>query len=261
MDWKIELKEKDRIRFSFLDDETSSKMHFGIVESVDDGLLIKDDYGEFYYINSKNENNFLFQRVSNQTACEMPVKVLQEKKRDQSGILLEILKTQYPWIYKHSIRVRELSLKFAKLYGLPSEQLFDLSTAALLHDVGKLMIPYQIINKPDKLTTSEMFEMQKHSDYGCQILNGLGYPDSLCKTVYEHHERCDGSGYHKLKCPSLAARIIQTADAYDAMTHERPYAARKTVDEVREVLEQERGKQFWPEMADIAITYIGTQLI
>lgn len=256
MDWKIELKEKDRIRFSFLDDETFSKMHFGIVESVDDGLLIKGDDGELYYINSKNESNFLFQRVSNQVIYER-----RERKCAQSGILLEVLKTQYPWIYEHSLRVRDLSLKFAKLYGLPSEQLFDLSTAALLHDVGKLMIPYQIINKPDKLTTSEMFEMKKHSDYGCQILNGLGYPDSLCKTVYEHHERCDGNGYHKLKCPSLEARIIQTADAYDAMTHERPYAARKTADEVRVVLEQERGKQFWPEMADIAITYIGTQLI
>ena len=126
----------------------------------------------------------------------------------------------------HSERVTQISLKIGHVLGLSFEQLNILEIAALFHDVGKIGIPDQVLNKPGKLTNEEFNQIKKHPSIGVDILKSIKFLDDTLSIIHHHHEKYDGSGYPSGisgEAIPLGSRIICVADSYDAMTSDRPY--------------------------------------
>ena len=159
----------------------------------------------------------------------------------------------------HSTRVAKYSVMIAERMGYTGEKLEQLHYAALLHDIGKIGVPREIINKPARLTDEEYEIIKTHPGIGANILDEITELPDIAIGARWHHERYDGKGYpDKLKemdIPELA-RIIGVADAYDAMTSNRSYRDLLAQEIVAGELERGKGSQFDPEIADIMIQII-----
>lgn len=153
----------------------------------------------------------------------------------------------------HVMRMSHYSRLLALAYGFPEQYAEDLLNAAPMHDIGKIGIADSILQKPGKLTVEEFEEMKKHPAIGAEI---LGQSDvdilKLARSVaLHHHEKWDGSGYpFGLKGASIPieARIVALADVFDALTSERPYKKAWTVEAALELLSEQSGKHFDPEL-------------
>lgn len=163
----------------------------------------------------------------------------------------------------HSLRVAEYSVIIGQLAGLRGQELDDLRKSALLHDIGKIGVRDSILFKEEALTDEEFLQIQSHTVLGENILRQIEPADKMAPYlggVRSHHERYDGRGYPDglagMNIP-LHGRIIAVADAYDAMTSDRPY--RKGMDHERalNILEQGRGSQWDPEFAGLFLGYFG----
>ena len=159
----------------------------------------------------------------------------------------------------HSMRVAEYSRMIAREIGRTEEECDRVYDAALLHDVGKIGVPMEILSKNGKLSKEEFDEIRKHPVVGSQILSNISETPWLSIGAHYHHERYDGKGYPEGKkgedIPEIA-RIIAVADAYDAMTSNRSYREAIPQHIVREELVKGMGKQFDPEFAKIMIHMI-----
>lgn len=156
----------------------------------------------------------------------------------------------------HSRRVAEYATDIARHLGWSEEDVKDLYTAGLLHDIGKIGVPDGILNKKGRLTDEEYSIMKKHVNIGHDILNHISTINGLTDGALYHHERYDGRGYcNGLKGEEipLSARIIGIADALDAMTSDRVYRVRLPISQVLGELENGRGTQFDPNLVDFAI--------
>ena len=159
----------------------------------------------------------------------------------------------------HSRRVAEYSEEIGRRFGYSPEQLDDLYVAGLLHDVGKIGIPDEIINKTSRLTDSEFAIIKTHPAIGAEILKNVTSMPNVAVGAHWHHERYDGKGYpDALKGEDIPeiARIIGVADAYDAMSSNRSYRSALPQEKVRQEVENGKGKQFSPEFADIMLQMI-----
>ncbi|MCZ8537788.1 HD domain-containing protein [Paenisporosarcina quisquiliarum] len=164
--------------------------------------------------------------------------------KNEMSSLMEIVKQveiKDQHTYMHSDRVANYALKIARKFKLNEEQLENLATASFLHDIGKIHIPKEILNKPDKLTTEEFEVIKKHPADGAEMIKGSAYED-VAIIIEQHHERLNGSGYPKgLKDDEilLEARIIAVSDTFDAMTEDRAYrkafSAQYALDELKKL--------------------------
>lgn len=143
------------------------------------------------------------------------------------------------YTYLHSNRVANYSIKIAKKLKLSKVQLENLNTASSLHDIGKIHVPEEILNKPSRLTAEEFAIIKKHPIDGAEMIKGTFY-NELAPIIEQHHERLNGSGYPKgLKGNEilLEARIIAVSDTFDAMTEDRVYRkasnAKEAFDEIK----------------------------
>ena len=156
----------------------------------------------------------------------------------------------------HSTRVAEYSMLIAKRMGYEGEKLEQLEFSALLHDIGKIGVPREIINKPSRLTDEEYEIIKTHPGTGANILKEVTELPDIMIGARWHHERYDGKGYPDqlagTDIPELA-RIIGVADAYDAMTSKRSYRDVLAQEIVKEEIEKGRGKQFDPQIADVML--------
>ncbi|ADL69679.1 HD-GYP domain-containing protein [Thermoanaerobacterium thermosaccharolyticum] len=144
-----------------------------------------------------------------------------------SHLLLSLKNYNYE-TYKHSLRVAKLSFKIANMIHLSLNEQLSIYKGALLHDIGKTMIPINILSKPDKLTSTEYDLVKLHSSCGANMLEVLSPLMYLIPAVLYHHERLDGSGYpYGLKFIPLSAQIIAVCDSFDAMTNKRSYSYKK----------------------------------
>ena len=163
------------------------------------------------------------------------------------------------YTHGHSSRVAMYSEKIARKAGLSDEECENIYFAGLLHDVGKIGIADQIINKEGKLTDEEYAQIKMHPVYGNQILVSINKSPYLSIGAHHHHERYDGRGYPDgLKGEDIpeVARIIAVADAYDAMTSKRSYRDPIPQDKVREELVKGIGTQFDPKFAQIMLNLV-----
>ncbi len=156
----------------------------------------------------------------------------------------------------HVRRTQIYAVGIGEILGVSSDDLQALNTGALLHDIGKLAIPDHILNKPGRLTPSEMEKTKIHPSVGASILENVNFPFPVVPTVRHHHEMWDGSGYPSglagLDIP-LTARILSVADAYDTLRGARPYRAAIPKDEARRYLLNGAGTQFDPKIVDVFI--------
>ena len=159
----------------------------------------------------------------------------------------------------HSARVAKYARMIAERSGAPQEVQEEIYTIALLHDIGKIGVPIEIINKPARLTDEEFKIMKTHTTKGYNILQIIEEMPKLATGARSHHEWYDGHGYPDhiagTKIPEYA-RIISVADAYDAMTSRRSYRAAMPQDKVRSEIEQGMGTQFDPTYAKIMLQLI-----
>jgi diguanylate cyclase (GGDEF)-like protein/putative nucleotidyltransferase with HDIG domain len=154
---------------------------------------------------------------------------------------------------KHISRVQIYAVAIARYLGVTPEELQAIRTAALLHDIGKLAIPENILVKPGKLTQEEFRRMQTHVTTGAMILQPVDFPWPVIPIVETHHERWDGNGYpHGLKGEEipLGGRIVCLADFFDAVTSDRPYHRAMSTDEAFEMVRAGRGTHFDPTVVD-----------
>ena len=159
----------------------------------------------------------------------------------------------------HSGRVAKYSKEIARRYGYDEKRQDDIYMMGLLHDVGKIGVPDEVINKPGRLTDEEFETIKKHPTIGGKILGNIKGMPTLASGAKWHHERFDGKGYpEKLKGNEIPeeARIIAVADAYDAMTSNRSYRGYLPQETVRGEIEKGKGTQFDPEFAQIMLSMI-----
>lgn len=157
---------------------------------------------------------------------------------------------------KHSMRVAKYSREIAKRLGWSDEEVANLYNLALLHDIGKIGIPDDILNKPGRLTEEEFAIMKTHTTKGGYILKDITVIHNVAGGALYHHERYDGKGYMGGLAGEdipMYARIVGIADAFDAMTSDRAYRKRLPEDVVREELHKGRYTQFDGMLVDIML--------
>lgn len=158
-----------------------------------------------------------------------------------------------PYTAGHSHRVRAMSLLIGRELGLASDRLELLGAAALFHDVGKIGVPDAILTKPSSLTREEFEIVKQHANRGAEIVAHISALNGAVPTIRHHHERWDGLGYPSGLAGEnipLEASIVGMADAWDAMTTVRPYAAALPIATALEQLRDGRGTQFRPDVVD-----------
>ena len=152
----------------------------------------------------------------------------------------------------HVRRVRRLALTLGRAMGLLPVDLANLADGALLHDVGKLCVPGELLDKLGRPTAEEWERLRSHTWRGAEMVRDL-YPTDVVRVVAEHHERWDGSGYPlglRGGAIDLNARIFAVADAFDAMTSDRVYRAGRPYDHARAELERCAGRHFDPRVVE-----------
>ncbi|MDF2547862.1 MAG: hypothetical protein K0R93_2760 [Anaerosolibacter sp.] len=165
----------------------------------------------------------------------------------------------------HCERVRNISMEIAKAMGLDPNETNNLEFASVLHDIGKIGIPTEILNKESGLTFEEYENVKSHPRIGFDILAGVDFLNASREIIYQHHERVDGRGYPRgLKGAeiNLSAKILAVADAYDAMTSARPY--RKvplTIGEAVIQLQEAKGVQFDNQVVDVLVEILDQESV
>ena len=179
------------------------------------------------------------------------------------GILTALARTvdaNSKWTHGHSERVTEYAIIIAKQLGLSEEECEDLHRAGLLHDLGKISIPAEILNKTSDLTAEEMALMEGHPSEGDRILEPIRAFDKIRPFIRHHHERWDGTGYPdglKGQEIHLGARILAVADVYDALFSDRPYRAGWSHERVVNYLKEKSGSAFDPVVIQAMLQSLG----
>jgi putative nucleotidyltransferase with HDIG domain len=166
----------------------------------------------------------------------------------------EIIDAKSPFTYRHSEGVARVAVAMAERAGLGAEGTRDLMRAALLHDIGKLGVSNRILDKPGNLTDGEYQEIMRHPKLTYDILSRVGPFRPIAETAANHHEKLDGSGYHRgigaedLDVPS---RILAVADIYDALSADRPYHEAMPQEKVLGILREESATKIDPQCVAI----------
>jgi putative nucleotidyltransferase with HDIG domain len=160
--------------------------------------------------------------------------------------------------HDHIQRVQENSMRLARHLGVTDEgEIQALKAASLLHDVGKISVPEHILNKPGRLTPSELEIMRRHAPVGADILSVIGFPYPVVPIVRHHHENWDGTGYPDGlagEAIPIGARILMVVDCFDALTSDRPYRPRFETAAALQVLIDRKGTMYDPEVVDGFLT-------
>jgi len=172
---------------------------------------------------------------------------------DAIRVLSATVDAKDPYTANHSLNVTTYACSLARELGLSEETIQNIYLAGLLHDIGKIGIPEEILLKPGKLTAEEYQEIMKHPVTGAKIIEPLRGLKNIIPMVRHHHERYDGTGYpDKLRGEEipLEARILATADAFDALTSERPYRKAHNPENALKEIRRHQGTQFDPKIVE-----------
>ena len=166
----------------------------------------------------------------------------------------EIIDAKSPFTYRHSEGVERVAVATAERAGQGPEGIRDLMRPALLHDIGKLGVSNRILDKPGGLTSGEYAEIKRHPKLTYDILSRVGPSRPVAETAANHHEKLDGSGYHRgigAEDLDLPSRILAVADIYDALSADRPYHKAMPQEKVLDILREESATKLDPECVAI----------
>jgi len=175
---------------------------------------------------------------------------------DAINTMVKIVELRDPYTAGHQQKVAELSIAIAGEMKLDDTRLNQLHTAALIHDIGKMYVPSDILSKPGKLADIELGLIKTHSRSGYDIVKSMDFPGNVAVAVLQHHERLDGSGYpNQLKGEDtlLEAKILAVADVVEAMSSHRPYRPALGIDKALEEISKNRGKLYDPDVVDVCM--------
>ena len=161
-----------------------------------------------------------------------------------------------PYTSGHQQRVAKLAVAIARELSLAEDDIEGLHLAGIIHDVGKVTIPPEILSKPGRLSGVELALIREHAQAGYDIIKGVDFPWPIAQMILQHHERLDGSGYPDgLRGDEilLGARIIAVADVVDAMATHRPYRAAVGIDAALQEIEANRGRLYDPDVVDACL--------
>jgi putative nucleotidyltransferase with HDIG domain len=158
----------------------------------------------------------------------------------------------------HSKRVTAYTIMLARAMGIRQAKIKVIARGAFLHDIGKMAIPDEILRKPRSLSTSEMKVMRDHCSLGYHILRKIPFLSEAAEIVFTHHEHNDGTGYpgglSGIDIP-IGSRIFAVADAFDAITSDRPYRKARSIDAARKEVLRCSGTQFDPNIVEVFLRF------
>lgn len=189
--------------------------------TLSDSVRQRVSTGVQYIFNNTNSEELT--QATNQIADSLMEAI---NENDAIAVDISSLKTSDEYTFKHSVDVATISMILAKQMKLPDNEIHDIGVSGLLHDIGKTMIPNEILNKPGRLTDDEFNIMKKHSVYGYNMLKDRKDLNNSILMGVLHHERIDGTGYPLgFDAPKICqfAKILSVADVYDALVTKRPY--------------------------------------
>jgi putative nucleotidyltransferase with HDIG domain len=161
-----------------------------------------------------------------------------------------------PYTYGHEQRVGDLAGAIAKEMGLDADVTKGLQIAGYVHDIGKIVVPAEILAKPTKLTKAEFELIKAHPQQGYEVLKEIDFPWPVAQVALQHHERLDGSGYPQgLKADQivLEARILAVADVVEAMAAHRPYRPSRGIEDALDEVVRNRGTKYDPAAVDACV--------
>lgn len=208
---------------------------------------------------SKNHGKNQVQIYNNHSEYSVQHSLSLEKELEEAEFQLKLFLSKDVYTYSHSKRVYQYAVNFSSILNLSVHERKTLILGALIHDIGKIEIPRDLLNKKGKLEPHEWELMKKHVTFGKDIISINKKLEDLIPLVELHHERYDGNGYpYGLKGKSIPklARILCVIDSFDAMTTERPYQKTKTFQEAIVELRNCSGKQFDPQFIEPFIDMI-----
>lgn len=181
---------------------------------------------------------------------------LEKSLEDTIQAIATTIEARDPYTAGHQRRAARLAAAIAREMGLPESQVVGVQRGAEIHDIGKIYVPSEILNRPGRLSSAEFDLVRSHPQVGYDIIKDVDFPWPVADMILQHHERPDGSGYPKgLKDGEivLEARILAVADVVDAMTSHRPYRVALGIDAALAEIEANRGRLYDAEVADACL--------
>lgn len=175
---------------------------------------------------------------------------------DSITALAAIVEMRDPYTSGHQRRVAHLAIAIAKELQIPAEQIEGIHLAGVVHDIGKIQIPSEILSKPGRLTKMEFELVKQHAQSGYEILKSIDFPWPIAQIVQQHHERMDGSGYPQALSSArilIESKIVAVADVVESMMSHRPYRPGLGIDAALEEIDLNKGKLFDPLVVDACI--------
>ncbi len=194
--------------------------------------------------------------MKDMTALEKSHATLQSALQGTIKAISDIVESRDPYTAGHQRHVRDLSAAIAEEMGLSDDRIQGLQMAALIHDIGKMQIPAEILSKPGRLSAIEMSLIQTHPDVGFRVLRNIEFHHPVAQIVHQHNERFDGSGYPGNLSGGeilLEARILAVADVVEAMMNHRPYRPALGIEPALDEIVANRGKYYDPEVVDACL--------
>ena len=202
----------------------------------------------------------LQQELTERKRAEEELQHTLEKLRKTLGATIQAMaftvETKDPYTAGHQRRVTDLARAIATEMGLSKEQIEGIRMAAVIHDIGKITVPTDILNKPGRLTGNEFGIIKCHPTVGYDVLKTIEFPWPIAQIIFQHHERMDGSGYPQGLSGEeiiLEARILAVADVIEAMASFRPYRPARGLDKALEEISQNRGVLYDPAAVDACL--------
>ncbi|MCK9373269.1 MAG: PAS domain S-box protein [Sulfuricurvum sp.] len=182
--------------------------------------------------------------------------ILQQSLEQSIQTIAATVEARDPYTAGHQRRVSELATAIAVEMGLPKEQVNGIHLASIIHDLGKIQIPSEILSKPGKLNTIEFMLIQTHPQAGYDILKEVTFPWPIARMILQHHEKLDGSGYPQGLVADqilLEAKIITVSDVVEAMSSHRPYRPALGINAALEEIKRGRGIVYDPSVVDACL--------
>jgi putative nucleotidyltransferase with HDIG domain len=233
----------NEIKIASLEVYSDKAEFFDVNEIVFLETVAQDISYGMYILNLKNQRDETYRLHRESLLKTIDAFVLTMKRRD-------------PYTAGHQQRVSELAKVIGEKMGLCEERIEGIRLGAMIHDIGKINVPGEILNRPGKITKNEFELIKPHSQFGHEIVRDISFPWPIAEMILQHHERLDGMGYPNGLSEGdiiLEAKIISVADVVEAISSHRPYRVALGIKAALNEIKNGKGTSFDPEIVDICV--------